>query len=110
MKELLSIKAIAATNKAVDLRGEYDKIYVDSRIMTDIRPSFYEDIKKGFEIGAIVHNLRIEYHHGNKPHGQIFLALDNNDLAALKGQIIRAEEKEMSLRTNLKTISFIEVK
>ena len=100
--KLLSLKTIGATFKALGLLTEYDKIFVDTRIITDIRLVFDDNLSDKIETGIIVHNLRIEYHKGKTTHEEIFLTLDNNDLKKLKEQILRAEKKEKSIKSNLR--------
>ncbi|MDQ6813176.1 MAG: hypothetical protein M3040_05540 [Bacteroidota bacterium] len=87
--------------KAMSLAWEYDKIFVDSRIMTDIRPVFEEDADKDINSSLIVHHLKIEYHYSNDTHKKVFITLDADDLNVLKEQISRAEKKEKNIRAKL---------
>jgi len=108
--QLLSLKIIGATLKALSLQTEYYNTFCNARIITDVRPVFDDDIDKQIETGIIVHNLKIDYHKGGvEDHKEFFVALDNNDLKKLKEQIIRAEKKEKSIKSSLKNIfSFIQ--
>lgn len=108
IKSLLTIPSIGISFKAVGLLREYDKVFVDSRIITDIRPSFDNNIDSNIDVGIIIHSLKLEYHQGQQPHGQIFLALDANNLNALKDQIIRAQKKEKTIKASLKNLLFID--
>ena len=98
------------THKAFQLLSDYDKIYVDSRIISDVRIIFNDDLKNSNQEAAIVHQLKIEHHE----RGEIkstFFALDINDLEKLKEYINRAIEKEKLLRDNTyKNLSFISLK
>lgn len=109
LTSLLSLKTIGASFKALGLLTDYEKTFVDSRIILDIRPVFDDNLDNKIETGVIVHNLRIEYHKGKDTHEEIFLALDSNDLNKLKEQILRALKKEKSIKLNLKdNFNFIE--
>lgn len=88
--------------KSIHLSWEFDKIYMESKIMTDIRPVFEEEIDKNINSGIIVHSLKIEYHLSNDTHQKIFIKLDSDDLKELKEQIIRAEKKEQKIKESLK--------
>ncbi|MCX6234783.1 MAG: hypothetical protein NT175_08675 [Bacteroidetes bacterium] len=107
--QLLSLKTIGLTCKAFSLLMEYEKTYVESRIITDIRPVFTDDLEENIDMGVIVHNLRIEYHKGQSTHEEIFIALDSDDLRELKERVIRAEKKEKAIRTYFaEKISFLD--
>jgi len=106
---LLSLKTLGLTSKAYDLLMEYEKTYVKSRIITDIRPVFSDDVDGDVEMGVIVHDLKIEYHKGRSTHEEIHIALDCNDLRELKERILRAEKKEKAIKRNFSNnISFLE--
>ncbi len=109
-EKLLSIANIGITLKSLGLAYEYGKVYVDSRIITDIRPSFDDNIDDKIEAAVMIHNLKIEYHVGQNPfHEEIYLALDSNDLIKLKEQILRAEKKDKTIKNTFSksNITFI---
>lgn len=98
------------THKTFDLLSEYDKIYIDSRVISDIRIIFGNDIKETEQEAAIVHQLRIEYHEKGDIKN-LFFALDSNDLENLKINIERAQEKDQLIRNKTyKNMSFILLK
>ena len=106
-KQLLGINNIRLTTKTLDLSSEYEKICVESRIITDIRLAFEDEIKKDTQNGIIIHNLRIEFHQ-DKGHDKFMVALDSKDLKQLSEQIIRAQEKESLIRKKFqKTVKFV---
>jgi hypothetical protein len=108
--KLLSLKTLGMTSKAFGLMMEYEKTYVESRIITDVRPVFSDDLEESIDMGVIVHNLKIEYHTGKSTHEEIYIALDCNDLRKLKEQLVRAEKKEKAIKSNFsKNISFLEI-
>lgn len=107
--ELLSTENFGLSIKAIELSSEYEKIFNDCRIITDVRFAFNTDIEDKIETGIIVHNLRIKYYQGEN-NSEIFLALDNLDLNDLKEQIVRAQRKEKSIKANFKdSVYFIDL-
>lgn len=93
--------ALNAASKASDLLLEYERIFSNARIVTDIRPVFKSDIDKGIVGALIVHTLKIEYQDrtGTK---ELYLALDALDLMTLAEQVFRAEDKAELLQSMLK--------
>ena len=92
--------SIETSLKASNLLADYENIYVQGRILTDIRPVFKTEIKDGMGGALIVHNLRIGYVNlGSK--GEFFVALDLNDLYELIEQLGRALDKENALKSLL---------
>ncbi len=87
--------------RAKELAGEYGNIFVESRIMTDFRPSFPDNLTETLDAGLIIHQLKLTYHHDDATHSELFIALDAEDLQELKEDILRAERKEKSLRNKL---------
>lgn len=91
---LENAKNLKLSVKAADVMREKDKIYDNSRIITDLRYVFdNDDIKSNNRLAVIIHNLKIEYQH-NKNEEAFFVALSLDDLKDLKQQIDRAIEKE----------------
>jgi hypothetical protein len=106
-KQLLNIDNIRLTTKSIDLSYEYEKVCFDSRIVTDIRLAFDDEIEKDTKNGVIIHNLRIEFHQ-DKGHDKFMVALDSEDLKQLSDQIVRAQKKESLIRKKFeKTIKFV---
>lgn len=98
--DLLSIKeSINLTIKATYLATDRQNILLDTRIITDVRPVFGVD-EESEELKAtlITHNLKIQYEEDDQIK-YIYFALDANDLSVLKDHIVRAENKELKLRT-----------
>lgn len=100
--ELLSIKeSIFLTLKAYNLANDRGKILINTRIVTDIRPLFgineESDDLKG---NIITHNLKVSYKEDSQDKS-IYFALDTDDLIKLKEEIIRAERKELTIKSNI---------
>lgn len=91
--------------KSLFLSRERENIFRESNVYTDMRPIFDND---GTQVlgTMILHNLKISYFDGKHDFAtsEIYLALDNEDLAKLKETIIRAEKKETVIRKKLKNI------
>jgi hypothetical protein len=92
--------------KATRLAAERDRILLNTRIITDVRPIFTEDISCKIKANMILHNLKIEYAESGQ-FKEINFALDKDDLKKLKDYIERAEKKEKVLREELKKTDII---
>lgn len=102
IKSLISFdQTIGNTFKALKLLSDYDRIYINSKIVTDIRPAFNDSDDLSTNTALIVHNLKIGYIKDDQ-HQEAYLALDSNDLDELKKQIERAKKKEENLKKSLK--------
>lgn len=101
---------ILLTIKANELLGEFDKLFIDCRILSDIRIIFNEDLDKQEQVAVAVHQLKLDYvKHGESQ--QTFFALDSNDLRKLKIAIERALEKDKNIKSNVyqNNLEFIEL-
>ena len=84
---------IKHTIKAYNLLSENEKVYLESRIISDIRLVFDTDLETKTRGAVLLHQLKLTY----KQDGDVkesFIALDSNDLNDLKDSITRAIEKE----------------
>ena len=97
------------TIKAATLLSENKKIFIESRVLSDIRIIFEEKIENPKQCAVIIHQLKIIYHENGEPK-EIFIALDKEDLNQLKETANRAIQKDKLIRNNTyKEISFIEL-
>ena len=86
------------TMKGHQILRENEKNYISSRIISDLRIVFDDELKdEGIKNAVIVHNLRLDYFASNDKIS-VFLALDHNDLEELKNTIERAIQKENLIR------------
>lgn len=100
VKFLLTNKHLYFAAKSDEIVREYGNVYISSRIITDIRPVFDIDVDEVPKGGLIVHNLHIHYQADEeRGHKDIYIALDSNDVKALKEALIRAEKKQKSLKS-----------
>lgn len=96
------------TFKAMQLLSANANIYRDSKIFTDIRLLFEEDVESATRCGVILHQLKIEYSHNEEPK-TLFICLDNEDLSGLIESLQRAIKKEESIKKNQSGINFIKL-
>lgn len=98
---LLSIESFnIVAVKAKELQTESERIFVEARILTDIRPIFGNKIEDDPTASVIVHTLKIVSHE-NSGHKEYFFALDADDIASLKKTMERATDKVKSLKALL---------
>lgn len=112
LKSLMSFDDnIWLTFKALNLNSQYEKVFSECRILTDIRPLFYDKLEKKLNNAIISHNLKIEYSCTGNKDENIILTLTLDDLKKIKECITRAEKKEQGIKKSLKSnFNFIELK
>lgn len=98
--------------KNVFLSDENQNIFFESRIITDIRHVFYNDVLKLPDFAFVQHKLKIIYLE-SKGIKEKFFTLDLKDLIDLKNLIERAISKEKTLeklskRNNIKLLKEVE--
>jgi hypothetical protein len=108
-KLLTADGTLEITAKAREVMTEHEHIFCNVRMLSDIRPVFSDDLEKSYG-AVIIHNLRIGYHQDQK-HRDFYVALDTDDIRALKVAIERAEKKTLALEAILKqsNVSYLEV-
>lgn len=97
---LLSIESLTLSAKASDMQHEYERLFVSARIMSDVRTIFDQ---AGTEaVGTmIIHNLNIEYSQAGE-YKELFIALDDADIAKLRKVLDRADKKTTVLEELIK--------
>ncbi len=99
LESLLGIASLNTTAfKAKELQLESERTFCQARIITDLRPVFSENLE-GTPPMMVVHTLKLGFH--EKEHKDIYVALDEADIAALKKTLQRAEEKSQKLKSIL---------
>jgi hypothetical protein len=81
------------TLKAVKLAYENENIFTESKIISDVRLIFNEDLKDKNRNAIILHRLHLVFKR-NKKNEDLFITLDLHDLRELKEDIERAITKE----------------
>lgn len=97
LADLIGSREIQKFAKALDLRNAYERIFLASRIVTDIRPVFDDDEVGAFDAAMINHTLQLRLR-ADDAESDIHIAVDLDDLETLKSQIERAIKKEESSR------------
>jgi hypothetical protein len=101
LSELLEASnALNIAAKAANVITENEHVFLESRILSDIRVIF-QNLETIPTEAVIIHNLRITYRQGDDKK-EFFVALDNSDLAKLGKQILRAELKLKSIEKILR--------
>ena len=98
---LASIEPIRVVRKGSALSMQHERLFLASRIMTDIRPVFGADPTEGLEAAILSHTLIIDFV-SDRSADSFYIALDGPDLRHLQGVIQRAIDKESCLAQTLK--------
>jgi hypothetical protein len=97
---MMELPPIITSAKASDLITEYERIFGDARIVTDIRPVFMEDPHEMSSGAVIVSTLKIQYQ-DSRGASSFYVALDTQDLEALKKVVDRALSKIETVKAEL---------
>jgi hypothetical protein len=99
LAKLLAIEGIRASQTAASLLEDHERLFVDARVLTDIRPIFEPDAGVPPKSAVVIHNLKLAVY--STDHQEIYLALDNADLDSLIETLQRAKAKGEQLRVFL---------
>jgi hypothetical protein len=93
---------LGITAKAYAVMSEHSHVYrnIGTRVLTDIRPVFPNDLEEPLSAAVIVHTLKIAYLEGNT-RKEFFVAMDNKDIHELRELLDRADKKAAKLRSIL---------
>jgi hypothetical protein len=100
LAKILCSPAIRFTSKALALSADHENVYVDSRIITDVRPVFPDDTNS-MAAAVITDHLRVSFYDRKSDLSTIYVALDQGDLIDLRDEIDRALAKNNSMRNFL---------
>lgn len=100
INKFLSLESLNTLSKAIILRSEHEHTLCSARILTDIRPVFGPDPNAAPQTAVIFHMLKLAFHEASSIK-EIYLALDESDLAELENLVERAKKKALSLHTIL---------
>lgn len=93
--------------KASNIIQDNEKVYRDSRILSDIRLVFDSDIDSEKKSAVIIHRLKLDFYENDEFKSQYF-ALDSSDLIKIKKVIDRAIKKDSIINTgDYSDLSFI---
>ena len=102
-KSLLSSDVIRLYSKASSIGSEYERLYVNAQILTDLRPLFNDEHTDGPqpEAALLSHTLSLHFIGSDGKHDNFFVVLDDSDLKNLQQVIDRAIQKADALRRQL---------
>ncbi len=100
MPKAFSAGAVLARAKAVDLQVEHAKTLQAARILTDLRPVFTVGPTPSLSGLMVVHTLKLDYFEDDT-HQEVFIALDQHDVALLVRELKRAEAKAEALKNRV---------
>ena len=95
IRRLLELPSLQKIGKALALLSEHQRVMLNSRIFTDLRPVFSQ-VQIRPDTAVLVHTLKIEYHEGGE-HKSFFVGMDANDIKSLRESCERAENKAKTL-------------
>lgn len=73
---------------------DHDRIFVEARILSDVRFVFHPDLSEKPDVAVVVHMLRITTRDIYGAHKAEYFALDSNDIRFMKQILDRAVKKE----------------
>ena len=100
---LLGFESLALVAKARDLQTEHGHVFLNGRVITDLRPVF-RGAPNETPLGVVLlHILKLSYLDRQREgdRSTFYIALDENDVASLKRLLDRAEIKAQTLRSTL---------
>ncbi len=103
LQRLMSMQqSLGVTSKAFDVMSQHGHTYVNpgTRVLTDIRPVFSDDLGETPGAAVVIHTLKIVYHEGPS-HKEFFVAMDINDVRELRDLLNRADKKDHMIRSIL---------
>ena len=107
LEKLLSLRNVKIAAKVQHLRLDYPKTFHDALILTDLRPVF--DKPDDPPVGcAVSHMLKIVFLEDGD-HKEFHVMLDADDLQQMKKLIQRAEAKEVSVKSVLKSANLLDL-
>lgn len=102
LERLLNIETLKTVAKASRLQRDGERLYCAAKILSDIRPVFKDDPSANPAGAVITHTLKVGYHEG-RDHMETQIVLDSDDLDKLADIVHRAQLKDKTLRSFLKT-------
>jgi hypothetical protein len=98
LRLLLGLEPVLLAARARELTVEFERVFHDARVLTDLRPVFGKDATAGAKAAAVVATLKIDAHEGMGPLREYYFAMDHADLLRLRSVVDRALEKAAALK------------
>jgi hypothetical protein len=99
--ELLSLPVLARAAKAGSLRSAHPRLLHTSRVLTDMRPVFEDEVGELPSGAIILQQLELEVY-TSSGFDEIYLQASDDELERLRSQIDRALEKSRALASFVK--------
>jgi hypothetical protein len=96
---------LGTSAKAGQVMTDHERIFVDARVLTDVRPIFHLDVSEKPNAAVIIHMLRITQSDKDRNRTSLCFALDSNDIRSLKTLLDRAIQKEETLKKVMESSS-----
>jgi hypothetical protein len=100
LAQMLALPAINVTGRAYSVVSESANLFMDVRILTDIRPVFLDGMINGPAAATIIHSLKITYQRDGRAR-DFYVVLDAEEIRTLRETLDRAEKKSASLREHV---------
>jgi len=94
---LLNIRTLKLASKSAMIQRDGERLYCESKILSDIRPIFDDDPSITPSAAVITHTLKIKYHTGREIQ-EFHVILNSEDLESFSEVITRAQTKEKTLQ------------
>jgi hypothetical protein len=95
LKVALTLDATLGTAaKTGPVMTDHERIFVEARILSDVRLVFHPDLSEKPDVAVVVHMLRITARDIYGAHKAEYFALDSNDIRFMKQVLDRAVKKE----------------
>ncbi|MDX6484221.1 MAG: hypothetical protein QOE95_1992, partial [Gaiellaceae bacterium] len=96
LNKLLSVESMMVGAKSYILLFDHDRNFRSARVLTDIRPVFFDEAEKTPSAAMIIHHLKVTYLEGDMSK-DLYIAMDNKDIKRLIAVLARAEMKAKTL-------------
>jgi len=113
LEKMLGSPSLVITAKALTVQVAHQRIFTRSRVLTDLRPIFTEDVSKPPTAGVIAYSLEIEIWDGTVSRdgglggrSLIYVALDDKDVRDLSDGLSRAAKKAATLQKQFSRAGF----
>ncbi len=108
LTRLLGSKVLETSSKIAQLKTDHTTLFYDAKIITDIRPIFSDP--GDLPVAAIItHTLKIVCHDSGGEHRELYFALNSEDLKTINKVLERAQAKESSLKSLLRSANLPEL-
>jgi hypothetical protein len=90
--------SLETISKAQEVLNEEERIFIDARVVSNLRPIFSQEVEARPKAFVVTHSLRIAYYQaGSDGPKEFYVALDADDLRAIQKVMLRGLKKEVAL-------------